>query len=426
MLLQLRIENFLSYKEEVIFDMTASNLKEIIPELITDPIFEAKNEKILKTAAVYGANGSGKSNLLKAIEFIAESVIGKNNSDVWQNFQYSQGNPFILNTESIHKPSCFEISFIIESIEYRYGFKYLNSTVESEWLYKTKERETKVFIREKQDFDINSEYKILNLLEQNKMIKPESLLLGLAGNFNEIDSVAIISYFKSFHFFDAFDISSFFKGNQLTPRLEEKSFKEAVLRLLQKADMDIYDIRFLKEKKEKSNSNTAELESIVSEFFNKQRIESTRNVYNGKNEIAGKVNLPFSQFESEGTRKFFDIALFAVEVLEKGGVLVIDEIDTKFHPILTENLIRLFHDSEMNPKNAQLIFSTHNTHLMSADILRRDQFWLAEKDSYGVTRITPLNEFKSVSGKSVRNNEAIEKNYLEGKYGAVPVISGLN
>jgi AAA15 family ATPase/GTPase len=426
MLLQLKIENFLSYKNEVVFDMTASSLKEKNPELLIDPIFEARNEKILRTAAIYGANGSGKSNLLKAIEFIIETVTGKKDSELWQNFNYSQSNPFILNTDSVKKPSCFEMSFIINSIEYRYGFKFLNSIVESEWLHKTKERETKIFIRERQEFDINNEYKVLTVLEQNKMIKPESLLLGLASTFNEINSITIVNYFKNFHFFDTFDIGSFIKGNKLTPRLEEELFRQKLLRLLQKADTGIDNINFVKDKKEKIKFNGIELENIFSDFLNKQLIESTRNVYDNKNKLVGKLNLPFSQFESEGTRKFFDIALYAIEVLEKGGILVIDEIDTKFHPILTENLIRLFYDKEMNPNNAQLIFSTHNTNLMDSKVLRRDQIWLTEKDSFGETRIFPLSQFKTDLGKSVRNDEAIEKNYLEGKYGAIPIISGLN
>ncbi len=426
MLLQLKIENFLSYKNEVVFDMTASSLKEKNPELVTDPIFEERNEKILRTAAIYGANGSGKSNLLKAIEFIIETVTGKKDSELWQNFNYSQGNPFILNPDSAKKPSCFEMSFIINSIEYRYGFKFLNSIVESEWLHKTKERETKIFTREKQEFDINNEYKVLTVLEQNKMIKPESVLLGLASTFNEINSITIVNYFKNFHFFDTFDIGSFIKGNKLTPRLEEELFRQKLLRLLQKADTGIDNINFVKDKKEKIKFNGIELENIFSEFLNKQLIESTRNVYDNKNKLVGKLNLPFSQFESEGTRKFFDIALYAIEVLEKGGILVIDEIDTKFHPILTENLIRLFYDKEMNPNNAQLLFSTHNTNLMDSKVLRRDQIWLTEKDSFGETRIFPLSQFKTDLGKSVRNDEAIEKNYLEGKYGAIPIISGLN
>jgi hypothetical protein len=406
--------------------MTAAPLREKNEDLNTIPIFSREGENVLKTAAIFGANGGGKSNVLKAFQFFVDTILNKQ-EDFWQNFRYKHSNPFLLNSKTKVAPSSIELSFVIHNIEYRYGFEILGNMIEQEWLFKKQERETNIFSRTKQDFKINSEYRIFKQLETNKMIREDMLMLTASAQFNEPTARDIFDYLQTYYFFDSFEITSFLHGSKAAARLEEPVFLEKLLTLLKKADTGIQNIEIRKDKKTMiPNTGNMELEALLNLFTSKQSILSYRNVYDEHGNIESSQEFLFSKFESEGTRKFFDVAAIALEVLEKGGVLFIDEIDTKFHPLLTQNLIGLFYDSKINPQNAQLIFTTHDIALLEANLLRRDQIWLAEKDSMGISTLTPLNEFKSEDGKGIRNDEAIAKNYLKGKYGAVPVISGLN
>ncbi len=426
MLLQVRFGNFLSYKEETYFNMTSAPIKEKSPELQTEPLIIWKEEKILKAAAIYGQNGGGKSNVIKAIQFLLETILAEKQDDLWQNYKNYQSNPFVLNTTSENEASSFEISFTISNTEYRYGFELLGKIVKEEWLFKTIDRETKIFTRRGQEFEINGEYKIFFELNKNNMIREDALLLAISAKFNEQTSREILQYFQTFCFFDSFDVTAFILGSNITPRIEEPEFQKKLLDLLKKADMGIEDIKVKKKGKPISSKSNLDFESAINLITAKQNIISYRKVFDDEGNEIGLKEIPFSKFESEGTRKFFDVAANAIEVLEKGGVLFIDEIDTKFHPILTQNLVKLFYSKEYNKKNAQLIFTTHDISLLEANILRRDQVWFAEKNSYGVSSLTSLNEYKTEDGKGVRNDEAIAKNYLKGKYGAIPIIASLD
>lgn len=422
----MRFGNFLSYKDETVFYMTAAPLKEKNPDLQRFPIFNSpKGEDILKAAAVYGANGGGKSNVLKAFKFFADTVTADKQEDFWQNYRNAHSNPFLLNQNAKGNPTSIELSFVFNSIEYRYGFELLGKTIKQEWLFKTEERETKVFSREGQTFEINGEYKILKELDRNNMVREDALLLTVSAKFNELTARTILEYLNKYYFFDSFEFTSFLHGSNATRRLEEPQFLAKLLDLMKKADTGIENIQIRRERKSDTQSTgSSEFEALLNLFMAKQNIVSSRKVFDDSGNVVKLQEFVFSKFESEGTRKFFDVAAVAIEVLEKGGVLFIDEIDTKFHPLLTKNLIKLFYSQEGNPNNAQLVFTTHDSSLMESDLLRRDQIWLAEKDEFGVSHLTPLNEFKSEEGKGVRNDEAIGKNYLKGKYGAVPVLTG--
>jgi uncharacterized protein len=423
MLLEMRFGNFLSYKDETYFYMTAAPIKEKKEDLNIRPLFSYREENILKTAAIFGANGSGKSNVLKAIQFFIDTILNKP-EDFWQNFRNKYSNPFLLNSRTKKEATSLEMSFAIQDLEYRYGFEILENRIEKEWLFKKQERETRIFFREQQNFDINGEYKIFKQLEIMNMIREDALLLTSSAQFNEPTAREILNYFQKYYFFDSFEITSFIHGSKSVPRLEEPEFLEKVSNLLKKADTGIQNIKIRKDRKlTVPNTGNIEMEALLNLFTNKQSLLSFRNVYDENGNVESLQEFIFSKFESEGTRKFFDIAVISLEVLEKGGVLFIDELDTKFHPLLTQNLINLFYNPKINTKNAQLVFTTHDIALLEADLLRRDQIWLAEKDSYGASTLTPLNEFKSSDGKGIRNDEAISKNYLKGKYGAVPILS---
>jgi AAA15 family ATPase/GTPase len=209
MLLEVRFGNFLSYKDETVFHLTAAPLKEKIPELQDAPVINWKEEKVLKASAIYGPNGGGKSNVIKALQFLADTVLAEKQDELWQNYKNFQSNPFLLNTLSEKESSSFEISFSIQDTEYRYGFEILEKNIKQEWLYKTLDRETKIFNRIEQEFNINGEYKILNELDKNKMIREDALLLTISAKFNDPTSRSILEYFKNFYFFDSFEITAF-------------------------------------------------------------------------------------------------------------------------------------------------------------------------------------------------------------------------
>jgi AAA15 family ATPase/GTPase len=418
----MRFANFLSYKDETIFYMTATPKKELHTSLNNLPIFHHSKEKLLKASAIYGANGSGKSNILKAFQFFVNTILNIP-ENFWQNFSSNTSNPFLLNSKTRDEPSSLEISFFINNIEYRYGFEILNKTITQEWLYKTQQRETKIFLRDKQNFDINGEYNVLKQLGTNKMIPEDALLLPLAAKFNDSTCRNIINYFKTYYFFDSFEITSFIHGSSAVARLKDSKKLKKVINLLRKADTGIQDIKIKSDRKLQTlRQGSKDIEAILSILRNKQSIISYRNIYDDSGNIESIQEFLFSKFESEGTRKFFDVAAISVEVLENGGVLFVDEIDTKFHPLLTQNLLKMFYNRQLNPKNAQIVFTTHDISLLDANLLRRDQVWFTEKDRYGVSRLFSLSEYRLQDGKGVRNDEAFAKNYLQGKYGAIPII----
>lgn len=421
MLFEIKFSNFLSYKNDSSLSLLASPLKEKTLDLEFLPFFYWKERQILKSLGIFGANGGGKSNALKVFRFLVESISGEKQNETPQNFRTNTANPFLLNPESEKKPTSLEIQFGIENMEYRYGVQFWNQSVFREWLYKKEERETKVFTRELQSFSVNGEYKILKEIIKNNMIREDALLLSVAEKFNDSLSRKIISYFNNYYFFDSSEIPSFFSKNNLILNLRNPRFTAKVVELLQKADTGIQNI-LLKQDIAENHLDTKFYQQFLASFSPKDQIISCRSIQDDKGNVLGTREFPFGIFESEGTRKFFYLAVTAIYILERGGVLFIDELDIKFHPILTKNLIRLFYNSEKNPLHAQVIFTAHDTSLLDTELLRRDQILLAEKDSLGSSSLLPLNSFKSEEGKIVRNDSSIGRNYLKGKYGGIPLI----
>lgn len=347
--------------------------------------------------------------------------MGKRQEDLWQNFKPSNSNPFLLNQNTPKEPTSVEICFVLNDLEHRYGFEILGSSVASEWLYVTEKKEKLIFLREKERLEFK-ENLIFQILYQNRMSREDSLILNLGYQFNEPTCTRIIKYFQSYSFFDAFGITSYMHGNRLASRLTEEEFKSKVLRLLQRADFSIEDIQIKKQKRNLSLGNH-ELNQIVASFFAKQDVVTQRNIFDDDGKIVQKQNFVFSKFESEGTRKFFDVATFCLDVFEKGGILIFDELDTKFQPLLSQYLISLFYNSEFNSKNSQLIFTAHDVSLLDSELLRRDQIWITEKNELGVTDIFSLHEFKTEDGRKIRNDTSLLKNYLLGRYGGIPFLS---
>lgn len=397
MIIQLTIGNFLSFKEQSTLSLAASALKDIQVSA-EDILFNISDTELtlVKSAVIYGANASGKSNFIKAFEFLKWYII--NSSKDIQAGERVNVESFRLNSETADEPSYFEVIFSDEGNQYRYGFEADNAIVHSEWLYqksnKKRAKEVELFYREKDKFDIHSKFIVGKEVAGKKMVRSNALLLSVAAQFNDPTSVEIMGWLNDTTIISSSNDEKIW--NIATIQLDDVKMKQRIVEFSRYADLGIENIEKV--------DNT---------------IISTHIQYDDKGNEIKSVTFPFRKNESEGTIKYFSLAYPIIDALDNGKRLIIDEFDSKMHPLLTCRIIALFNSKETNPKNAQLIFTTHDTNLLSANIFRRDQIWFTQKDRYGATDLYSLAEYK------VRNDASFEKDYLSGKYGAIPILGDL-
>lgn len=398
MLLEFSVSNFRSIKDM----QTLSFLATAMNEHEKTNTFQATDKvRLLKSTCIYGANDSGKSNLVKAmwtmISFTQVSFEYRKKLD-----EYIK--PFKLNTETRNDGSFFQIMFIIDGKTYRYGFVYLKGKITSEWLFGTANKnEVEFFTRDGKNIYINKErFKEGNGLESKT--REDNLFLNVVFEFNGRIAETIKKYLAKIMIVPHSD--RFLEEIALLEYsyniVQNNTKKHKLLEILKMADSDIYDVSLVEKNKD-----------------NMSQIISQRKLFDNKGEEVGLENFIFDEVESEGTKKMFNYAGIFVNLLESGGTIVIDEFDARFHTSLTKAIVKLF-NSEKN-KAAQLCFVTHDTNLLDNDLLRRDQIYFAEKNQRGETSIYSLNEIKGV-----RNDSSLEKDYIKGKYGAVPFIRNLN
>lgn len=397
MLIQFSVGNFLSFKEQSTLSLVASALKDI-QILSEDVIFNIGETDLalLKSATIYGANASGKSNFIKALDFFKWYVI--NSSKDIQAGERVNVESFRLSSSTVEEPSYFEAIFCNAEYQYRYGFETDENMVHSEWLYqkanKKRAKEVELFYRDEDCFNIHSKFIIGKELINKQMVRTNALLLSVAAQFNDAVAVEIVKWLN-----DTTIISGSNEKNiwdLAAIRLDDLKMKQRIVDFSRYADLGIENI-------EKVNN----------------AIISMHTQYDDEGNEVKLINFPFKKNESEGTIKYFSLAYPIIDALDNGKRLIIDEFDSKMHPLLTCRIIALFNSKETNPKNAQLIFTTHDTNLLSASIFRRDQIWFTQKDRFGATELYSLAEYK------VRNDASFEKDYLSGKYGAIPIMGDL-
>ena len=408
MLLQFSLENFMSFKNKETFSLVASDLTEL-----PDNKFQVIEDlSLLKTASIYGANASGKSNLLVAMSFMKGFIHNSFKSS--QEGEKISVNPFRLNHNNITKPICLEIAFITEDIFFKYGFEVTEVEVVKEWLYADEEL---VFLRENGSIVIGECLKDEKTQIKWEMTRNNSLFISVLASTNTNIAKIVVKYFAN-----SINIISGLKGNtsNFTKNLieEHPSIKKKILNLLKDVDFAITNLSV-----DKINIHEDEIPLEVREFIeiDSSEIKTTHNIYNDKGEITGKTDFVASQLESSGTNQFLAISGPIIDTLENGYTLLIDEMDAQFHPLMSKFLIEVFNSTEINKKNAQLIFTTHNVTNLSNELFRRDQIWFIEKDLVESSHLTALVEYK-FNAKRVRSDERYGKNYLNGKYGAIPLI----
>ena len=414
MLINFSCGNFLSFKDEKTLSLLAAST---VKEFTEDNIFDAGRYKLLKSAVIYGANAGGKSNLLKAMMKMKWLVI--NSSKNMQKGEPLNITNFKLSTSTLNKPGKFEITMLVEDTKYRYGFEADNKEIKAEWLYSGKKiKEDPLFIREGQGIQVFNRFKEGKGLEERT--RENALFLSVCAQFNGEVSESLLAWFINFNIISGLEDRFFqnFSENMFLQNSEDKSF---IMDLIMKADLGIRDINI---KRQKITEET--LSSAVPEEFKKMLIDregsiisTIHNVYDEQKNNVSNITFDFESQESEGSKKYFRLSGPIIDTLKGGKILVIDELDARLHPILTIEIVRLFNSKRSNPNNAQLIFATHDTNLLNAKIFRRDQIWFAEKDNEEATDIYSLVEYKLPRGK-VRNDASFEKDYIQGRYGAVP------
>lgn len=419
MLLQFSVNNYKSIKDTITFSMATSSKDE-------GNSFNIGKYELLKSAIIYGANASGKSNFLKAMAFMGKIVLNKNK--VIQSTDTLEHFPFKLNTDTQNSSSTFEIVCFINNIKYRYGFEIDDTTVYAEWLYADeKGKESKLFYRDVEEDDyinptkFKEGYKSFDKKELKINVPQNQLFIWKCDQNDGKVSKSILGWFNKFNLIDGMEHDGYI--GFAMDQMENEDFKNEIVNLVKTADIGIEDIIL---EREKVPSEFFEEMSIPSDLKEKileggglQRVllNTYHKQYDENDNEVGKIIFELDEEESKGTRKFFKMSAPILNTLREGKVLIIDELDASLHPMLTRHLIKLFHNEKINTKNAQLIFATHDTNMLTPTMFRRDQIWLTEKDKFGATDIYSLAQLKDVI-----KNENFEKQYIQGKYGAIPYL----
>ncbi|GAB4348319.1 MAG: ATP/GTP-binding protein [Flammeovirgaceae bacterium] len=416
MLLQFSIKNFRTFKDKATLSLIASNYDKDTRANENIIINENFGLKVLKSAVIYGANASGKSKLFDAFAFMRYFVI--NSSTDSQKGETIGVEPFKLSTQTENEPSEFEIIFVHKNVLYRYGFEVTTERIVSEWLYhKPKTKEVELFYREGNNFDIHERSFIKgNMVVKERLVRDNALLISVAAQFNENIAINVLDWFKRFKTLSG--LKEFNYQGFTMYKTEDPKYKIKILELLKAADLGIQDI---------------ELEKVDIENFHKEIPKELRDrlireisdvltkhkKYDEGLTTVGSISFSLKDDESSGTRKFFALTGPIIDVIENGYTLVVDELDSKLHPNLVCKIVSLFNSIKFNKNNAQLIFNTHDTNLLSSGLFRRDQIWFTNKNKYGEAKLYSLADFKSDKVKKI---EPFEENYIKGKYGAVPFL----
>ncbi len=423
MLLQFSVNNFRSIKDTVTFSMNTSANE------ASKHSFQARNYHLLNSAVIYGANASGKSNVLKAMGFMRNLVLNK--PKITQSTDDLPHQPFRLNTETEQASSYFEIVFFLGDVKYRYGFEADSTTVYAEWLYSDeKGKESRLFER---DNERNIHYVNKQKFKEGvglKVLDNHLFIWKCDQNDGDI-SKKILQWFNNFNLIDGLESEGYL--HVALKQMENTDAKSELLKLVKIADLGIDEIEMEKEDVPQDFIKNLPIPEDLKQKmlddggFTTIELQTRHKKFNTENQPIGTVLFELGEDESQGTQKFFTLSAPILDTLDKGKVLLVDELDASLHPMLTECFIKLFNNKELNKQNAQLIFVTHDIHLLSVpELFERDQIWFTEKDQYGSTNLYSLLEFrKKNKGKDVRATDNLEKHYLQGRYGAVPYIGEL-
>lgn len=412
MLLEFTMSNFKSFRHEAHLSMAAKKSEKMIAgATIPVALPGAGLDHILTAAAIYGANASGKTNLLLGLnlmyEFVSESQVA---------WKPGQSIPLDQHIGSNGEPSNFELQFIIGGVRYRYGFKATRTEFTEEWLsYYPLGRERIIFKRisdKSKDGEIQFVFgskmsgnkRTLKSISQR--VRPNSLFLSAGAQDNQLDCLEVYRWFANKLRFARAETDIFDQTTTSIHAWSFPQFKELLLPLIKLSDPCIEDIKVdFDGTEEELETIYGNAESIIE---NSERLKVIF-IVKGKER---NFEIPLRN-QSRGVRKLYELGALIVNSLAFGHIILVDELESSMHPHVAAKILALFQNRSSNPYRAQLVFTTHETRLLNQDHIRRDQIWFCEKNSLE-SELFALSEF------SPRKDENLETGYLRGRYGAVP------
>jgi len=436
MLLTFRVSNFRSYRDEQEFSFVHGTEPFSLP-LHTPGTLQQDGApwpwfpNVGTVAGVFGPNASGKSNLIKALRFMRRAVVQSHRN--WQSKKIPF-EPFKLDLDYQDKPSLFEVTFFINNTRYQYGFRLSPARIESEWLYAYRTNRRQIWFEREADAD--DEYYFGKMLSgRNKVIadltRSDTLFLSsaAANNHRQLD---IVHHWISTHLRDVSPDDRSARVSYTRSMSDNRERWDQVTALMQFADLGICDARV--REGVRSDADRDRLLRVLaaardtgqpdngSEAEAVKTLAQVRNILEFGHSSGGDsdpIYLPFAD-ESLGTQAWFSLIGPVIRAIGTGDTLMVDELDASLHPQLTSEVLKIFWDPERNPKQAQLLFTTHDTSLLGRLLdgaeLARDQVWFTEKARDGSSTLYPLTDF------GPRRSENLERGYLQGRYGAVPYL----
>ena len=404
MLLSFRVANHRSLRDEQHLNLA--------------PVYDADRPPGTKwpavpVAAIYGANASGKSNVIDAFIFAREMVLDSDRRA--EPDQQITRRPFALDADIGAAPSDFDIDIDIDGVHYAYGFSIDDRAVVEEWLhrYPTKRRQI-VFNRDGQSYRFGTTVDP-SLREAIGITPPNALFLSVAARASKRDALPVYRWMRESAVDILSSVGTLVAEASLAAFIAQSSAARSTLvELLHAADVGIADVELVNGKIDPFGGINRQ---FLQQFTTMPLTFDKKVQFRMHGATSGRA-LAFHE-QSDGTQEFVRQILRVVQALQRGSLLVIDELESMLHPNLAEQLIRLFQDTRTNPLGAQLVFTTHNTALLgsNAEVLKRDQVWFTEKGhADGATSLFPLTDF------TPRDKENTERRYRGGSYGAVPFV----
>ena len=417
MLIQFNFKNFKSFRDEATLDMSATKITEHEGHVV-----DIANDKLLKVAAIYGANASGKSNVCDAFGYMRYYVLesfkfGDEDSGYRKNDgDYIKVTPFLFDEDSCNGETLFEV-FYVDNMEntgktYQYGFVLKDNEVIKEWLYskaKTARNNYRTIFYRKTGEELEMNGIPKRHIENIKAsLNKESLIVSLGAKLRIEKLKSVRDWFLKNDAINFGNPTENLIRSWVVPDefVNNKEVQRNMIKYFSTFDESIKDF--------KVEEDLADEDDNINKNY---LIETIHKKAGGE----GIASIPLSQ-ESSGTQKMFALYPHIKEALDNGATLFVDELNARLHPLLVRNIILTFLSPEINSENAQLIFTTHDIGQLSNDLLRRDEIWMVNKNSDGISKLYSLADFKDEDGNKVRRDEDLAKKYMLGNYGAIPAL----
>ena len=416
MLLRFKTSNFRSIRNEQELSLIASPLQDAATGVSFPEGFDGG---ILKVAAIYGANASGKTNVLRALHFMGAAVVTSQTR--WKPQQRIPRQHFRLDESSSNEPTTMEADLFLDGSRYQYGFSMDSDRILEEWCYAfPRGRRQLWFSRTLQTFRFGKHFAANRLIQE--VTRENSLFLSAAAQNNHKQLLMLYTWFD-----DQLTVLTSNRQMLLPATLAacaDSAKKGRIEHLLKAADLGLVGFDTVEEKHDEQvlrmmKAFFASAPDAPTDSGEAPDIPDRRTEIEFLHRSGDAAPVRFrSGAESDGTKTYFALLGPIVDALETGGTLCVDELDASLHPLLALELVRIFNSDETNALGAQLIFNTHDTNLLDPATLRRDQIWFTEKDESGATHLYPLTDFKS------RKDDNLRRGYLQGRYGAIPFLGG--